>query len=83
MVRVQHAIKKTWDMIAEIVEMKPRQRSYLVRTETGRLYWRNRRFLRRFSESEDKKKVKGDDHPSEPRRSRRRRQAPKRFEYTD
>ncbi len=47
-VRVQHHITKKWNLIAEIMEMKARGRSYLVRSETGRLYWRNRRFLRLY-----------------------------------
>ncbi len=47
-VRVQHHVTKRWDLIAEIVQVMPRRRSYLVRTETGKLYWRNRRFLRPY-----------------------------------
>lgn len=53
-VRAQHMIKKTWDLIAEVMEVKPRGRSYLIRTETGRLYWRNRRYLRRYNPPESK-----------------------------
>ncbi len=47
-VRVQHHVTKKWDLIAEVVEIKPRGRSYLVRSESGKLYWRNRRYLRRY-----------------------------------
>ncbi len=36
-VRVQHHVTKRWDLIAEIVHVKDRRRSYLVRTETGKL----------------------------------------------
>jgi transposase InsO family protein len=46
-VRVQHQTTKKWDLIAKIMEIKPRKRSYLLKSETGRLYWRNRRFIRK------------------------------------
>ena len=36
------------NLIGEIVKVDDRERSYLVKTETGRLYWRNRRFLRKY-----------------------------------
>ncbi len=55
-VRVQHQHTKKWDLVAQVVEIWPRLRSYLVRTECGRLYRRNRQYLRRYNEpvSEDK-----------------------------
>ena len=46
--RVQHPRTKRWDTIAEVVERKTSGRSYGVKTESGRMLWRNRRFLRLF-----------------------------------
>ncbi|QQP36067.1 Uncharacterized protein FKW44_021045, partial [Caligus rogercresseyi] len=48
-VRVQHELTKKWNLIAEILEIRPRGRSYLVKTESGRLYWRNRRYLKLYA----------------------------------
>ncbi|QQP34592.1 Transposon Tf2-6 polyprotein, partial [Caligus rogercresseyi] len=48
-VRVQHGLTKKWNLIAEILEIRPRGRSYLVKTESGRLYWRNRRYLNLYA----------------------------------
>ncbi len=45
-VQVQHHIRKRWNLIGEIVKVKPY--SYLVRSETGRLYWRNKQFIRPY-----------------------------------
>ncbi len=68
MVRVQHHMTKRWDLIGEVIEIRPRGRSYLIRSESGRLYWRNRRFLRPFygksdsgpqERSEEKEEDKG------------------------
>ena len=53
-VRVQHHVTKKWDLIGEITKIQPRLRSYLVKSETGRLYWRNRRYLRPFVDGEDR-----------------------------
>ena len=47
-VRVQHPISKRWTEIAEVIGVDKRGRSYFVKTEGGRVYWRNRRFLRVF-----------------------------------
>ena len=44
-IRVQHPRTKRWDTVAEVVERKPSGRSYAIKTESGRVYWRNRRFL--------------------------------------
>ncbi|QQP56466.1 Transposon Tf2-6 polyprotein [Caligus rogercresseyi] len=48
-VRVQHGLTKKWNLIAEVLEIRPRGRSYLVKTESGRLYWRNRRYLKLYA----------------------------------
>ena len=44
-VLVQHWKTKRWDLAAEIIE-KRSKRSYLVETENGKRYLRNRKFLR-------------------------------------
>ena len=54
-VRVQQHLTKRWDLIGTIMEVNPRGRSYLVRSETGRLYWRNRKFIRLYFPSEENK----------------------------
>ncbi len=58
-VRVQHHPTKRWDLIGTIMEVKSRGRSYLVQSETGRLYWSNRKFIRPYFPSEKDK----DDDP--------------------
>ena len=45
-VRVQNTATKQWDLLAQVVEECLRGRSYRVKTESGRVLWRNRRFLR-------------------------------------
>ncbi|QQP34591.1 Transposon Tf2-6 polyprotein [Caligus rogercresseyi] len=77
-VRVQHGLTKKWNLIAEILEIRPRGRSYLVKTESGRLYWRNRRYLNLYAPPigvakdipESREEVK------QPRRSKRQKKAP-------
>ena len=44
-VRVQDPVSKRWDTVA-IVMGKGRSRDYLIRSMSGRVLWRNRRFLR-------------------------------------
>ena len=46
-VRVQHPRTLLWDTIGEVIEQKT-GRSYIIRTESGRVFWRNRRFIRLF-----------------------------------
>ena len=75
-VRVQHHVSKRWDLIGEIVKKQPRFRSYLVKSETGRLYWRNRRFIRPFVGEEEKKaedppEARGKDLPRRGTRNRK------------
>ena len=45
---VQYPRTKRWDMIAEVIEQMPSGRSYAVKTESGWVFWRNRRFLRLY-----------------------------------
>ncbi|UYV72781.1 HNRNPK [Cordylochernes scorpioides] len=47
-VLVQDHRTKHWTLLAEVLEQLPRGRSYLIRTDAGRLLRRNRRFLRPF-----------------------------------
>ncbi len=74
---VQHQVTKKWDLVAEVKEINVR-RSYLVMSETGRLYWRNRRFLRPYRVKECKPLERSKDDPgqvsSSPRRGTRLRQ---------
>ncbi len=61
-VRVQHHLTRRWDLIGTVMEVMPRGRSYLVRSETGRLYLRNRKFIRLYFPSEDREDK--DDDPT-------------------
>jgi len=45
-VLIQHPLTKQWSTTGIIVELGP-NRDYLIKTEAGRIYRRNRRFLRR------------------------------------
>ena len=45
-VRVQHPVTRRWSTIGEIIDQDRRARSYTIKTESGRVLWRNRRFLR-------------------------------------
>ena len=44
-VRVQDHASKKWTLRGEVAEVKDDNRSYLVRFPSGRILWRNRRFL--------------------------------------
>jgi hypothetical protein len=81
-VRVQHGLTKKWNLIAEVLEIKPRGRSYLVKTESGRLYWRNRRYLKLYTPpigvAKDIPEV--EEEVKQPRRSKRQKKAPVRFQ---
>jgi len=60
-VRVQDPVTKLWDKIADIVAVGSR-RNYRLKMPSGRLTWRNRRFLRRFNGAiEDNENDIGDD----------------------
>ena len=50
-VRIQHPGQKRWQNVGEIIEERHGGRSFLVRSESGRVYWRNRRFLKMYSPS--------------------------------
>ncbi|QQP48538.1 Transposon Tf2-6 polyprotein, partial [Caligus rogercresseyi] len=77
-VRVQHGLTKKWNLIAEILEIRPRGRSYLVKTESGRLYWRNRRYLKLYAPPIGVAKdiPESQEEVKQPRRSKRQKKAP-------
>jgi hypothetical protein len=64
-----------WDMAATIAKVRSKRRSYYVENEAGRLYLRNRKYLkRRVTESGDEECAALDkvaDTAWEPRRSAR------------
>ena len=80
-VRIQHATTKKWDLIAEVVDIDSRRRSYHVKSETGRLYWRNRRFLKVYTppELEPAEQDSGQDQEENVRRSKRAKRCPDRY----
>ncbi|TRY68324.1 hypothetical protein TCAL_13987, partial [Tigriopus californicus] len=89
-VQVQHATQKRWDLLGEVIEIDKRGRSYYICTEMGRLYWRNRQYLRPFiapehegkggeAEKIEKKEDSDSSAKREPRRSQRKRQEPLRY----
>eukprot|EP00096_Caligus_rogercresseyi_P009185 TRINITY_DN3073_c0_g1_i5.p1 TRINITY_DN3073_c0_g1~~TRINITY_DN3073_c0_g1_i5.p1 ORF type:complete len:487 (-),score=50.01 TRINITY_DN3073_c0_g1_i5:32-1492(-) len=47
-VLIQQPSTKLWDTLGEVIRRFSGRRSYLIKTETGRLKWRNRRFLRPY-----------------------------------
>ncbi len=47
-VQVRHKVTRRWNLNAEIVEIGRRGQSYLVRSESNRLYWRHRKYLRGY-----------------------------------
>ncbi|QQP51098.1 Transposon Tf2-6 polyprotein, partial [Caligus rogercresseyi] len=77
-VRVQHGLTKKWNLIAEVLEIRPRGRSYLVKTESGRLYWRNRRYLKLYAPPIGVAKdiPESQEEVKQPRRSKRQKKAP-------
>ena len=70
-VRIQDPISKRWDRVGDIVGVG-QNRDYRVKLPSGRTWWRNRRFLRRYNaEAEDDDPTspapaesKDDEHPS-------------------
>ena len=49
-VRVQDAASKLWDKVGEIVGVG-RHRDYHIKVPSGRVLWRNRRFIRRYHDA--------------------------------
>ena len=82
-VRLQHPITKRWDKIGKVVERHWRDRSYAVKSESGRLYWRNRRFIKLCKDGNQepatKRKQAGKNSTPARRRSPRVSTAPKRY----
>ena len=90
-VRVQHPTTKKWDRVGVIIGIG-QNRDYHVKLPSGRVYWRNRRFLRSSYGAPPNENATNDepddiDHdgaptcrfqpPDGPRRSNRRRMKPK------
>ncbi|XP_066951839.1 uncharacterized protein [Macrobrachium rosenbergii] len=82
-VRIQDAATKEWDRIGEIVKVGPRNRCYFIRlSSSGKLCWRNRRYLRKYHGGDIKEETytSVDELESEgPRRSNRLRKNTVRF----
>ena len=89
-VDVQDPRTKLWDRRGVIVAIG-RHRDYYVRMRSGRVYWRNRRFLRPFiplicsseSSSQTTRTTSTSSQADGPRRSTRTRNAPSRLNISD
>ena len=84
-VRIQDSISKLWDKVGTVIRCG-KNRDYEIRLDNGRVYWRNRLFVRPYHEpvppgkgGERKKVTFADSSPQQPRRSSRARKAPDRF----
>ena len=71
-VRIQDASTKRWDKVGVIVD-RGNRRNYRVKVDSGRVYWRNRRFLRKFHDPDQDDEADADEslHDSPLRRSGR------------
>jgi hypothetical protein len=92
-VLVQNPATKLWDMMGEVMKKYPERSSYMIKTESGRLKWRNRRFLRPYhppledegghepvgDSPEPDKDLQDPGSATVPRRGTRKRRAPRRF----
>ncbi len=45
-VQVQHCITRRWNLTGKVIQILPHENSYKVMTSCGRVYWRDRSFLR-------------------------------------
>ena len=88
-VRIQDRTTKLWDRIGYIVSVG-RSRDYRIRLPSGRILWRNRRFIRPAPETKDEpmpSKVNSDPPPGpameapRERKSTRERREPDRLRY--
>ena len=86
-VRLQDPISKRWDRIGVVVGIG-RHRDYHIKVPSGRVYWRNRRLLRRLhppgvggltAVSASGDRGSGEMAPSAPRRGSRARRQPDRY----
>ena len=81
-VRVQHPQSGEWDLVAKVIKRHTRDRSYRVKSECGRIYRRNRRFLRLCLNPDQDQPVDQPGHDPaslQPRRGSRTRRAPDRY----
>lgn len=72
-VRLQDPKTQHWDKTGLVMGVG-RARTYEVRVPSGRVYWRNRRFLRPVHNTDSpllRREAHSDDPPAEPRRSKR------------
>ncbi len=89
-VRVQDTISKRWNKNGHIIKISENNRSYLIKMEHGREWWRNRRFIRPYNSSANKNAVvpltppqrttSSDNQLILPRRSSRERKPPDRYQ---
>ncbi len=76
-VRVQDPGSGLWDTLAEVIKRYPARRSYLIRTETGHLKWRNRRFLCQATAQDERESKDGvAEIPQPMRQSTRKKKMP-------
>jgi len=69
-VRIQNMVTKRWDRVGEIVAIG-KNRDYNIKMPSGRIWWRNRKFLRMFHEPLRSNATESVVEPSKPRRSER------------
>ena len=62
-VRIQDPTTKLWDRVGDVVGVG-RFRDYHVKLPSNRIYWRNRRFLRRYHEAFEEKEDEDQDETS-------------------
>lgn len=70
-----------WTMVAEVIGVHSRRRSYTLRSESGRLFRRNRRYLRTYHPSSGSNLPVVDTSLDGPRRSTRTRRPAQRFAF--
>ena len=83
-VRIQNHVTKEWDKTGEVVMIGKRNRCYHIRLHpTGKLWWRNRRFLRKYHGDSENEELSGFEDPGQKelglRRSERTRKTTVRF----
>ena len=60
-VRVQDPVSKLWDRVGHIVS-RGRSRDYRIKLPSGRVLWRNRRYIRRVPEPQDATELQETQH---------------------
>ena len=75
---MQDQTSKRWDKVGEVIG-KGKNRDYRIKMDSGRTYWRNRRFIRKFNGAledeneinEDENEAEEDDNDPKPKELRR------------